>query len=98
MKIKTGVNVKKFNSFADLDTMIGIKDDVLHMFLLFHVLILVSFTILIVLFVFFLLSKGPSHRRDLGGWFGGPTRSLDQTSSYFASSQPVRRRGFFSRN
>ena len=87
-----------FFMFSDLENMIGIKDDVLHMFLLVHVLLLASFTALVVLFITLLCSRVPSSRRDPSGWFGGPARSLDQTSSYFTASQPARRRGFFSRN
>ena len=67
------------------------------MFLLFHVLLLASFTLLVILFVTLLCTRIPGARRDLSGWFGGPARSLDQTSSYFTASQLARRRGFFSR-
>ena len=97
-KTRINCHLKPTPLLSDLENMIGIKDDVLHMFLLFHVLLLASFTLLVILFVTLLCTRIPGARRDLSGWFGGPARSLDQTSSYFTSSQPARRRGFFSRN
>lgn len=95
-EIKTLIDEYEECSVSDLQNMIGIKDDVLHLFLIFHVLLFLSFTVLIILVVVYLCTKVPASRRDPGGWFGGPSRSQDQVS-YFTTSPPPRRRGLFSR-
>ena len=75
--------------------MLGIKDEVLHMFLISHFLLLFSFLVLILMFAIFLRVKIPPYRREGGGWLAGGVRSPEP--SYF-SPAPARRRGLLSRN
>ena len=75
------------------------QEDVLHLFLLAHFLLLFSFIALIFMFVIFLcVTINPRIRREAAGWFGGQTRQVRRTEpTFFVAPQP-QRRVWFGRN